>query len=68
VSGVGLPAIFVTLRSANGEQAHNARPVVDASGGLLVADAPLTPEWVSSNRPRPATEPTGLRRCRAAAG
>ena len=42
VAGVGLPAIFVPLPIGNGEQALNARPVVDAGGGLLVADAALT--------------------------
>jgi len=46
VAGVGLPAVFVPLPIGNGEQAHNARPVVDAGGGLLVADAAFTPEWV----------------------
>ena len=35
----------------NGEQEHNARPVVDAGGGLLVADGALTPEWVSATVP-----------------
>ena len=49
VSGVGLPAIYVPLPIGNGEQALNARPVVDAGGGLLVADAALTPEWVAAN-------------------
>ncbi|MET0837631.1 MAG: undecaprenyldiphospho-muramoylpentapeptide beta-N-acetylglucosaminyltransferase, partial [Marmoricola sp.] len=51
VSGVGLPAIYVPLPIGNGEQAHNARPVVDAGGGLLVADAALTPEWVAATVP-----------------
>jgi UDP-N-acetylglucosamine--N-acetylmuramyl-(pentapeptide) pyrophosphoryl-undecaprenol N-acetylglucosamine transferase len=51
VSGVGLPAIYVPLPIGNGEQAHNARPVVDAGGGLMVADAALTPEWVRSTVP-----------------
>ena len=51
VSGVGLPAIYVPLPIGNGEQALNARPVVDAGGGLLVADAALTPEWVSATVP-----------------
>jgi UDP-N-acetylglucosamine--N-acetylmuramyl-(pentapeptide) pyrophosphoryl-undecaprenol N-acetylglucosamine transferase len=48
VSGVGLPAVFVPLPIGNGEQALNARPVVDAGGALLVADAALTPEWVAT--------------------
>jgi UDP-N-acetylglucosamine--N-acetylmuramyl-(pentapeptide) pyrophosphoryl-undecaprenol N-acetylglucosamine transferase len=51
VSGVGLPAIYVPLPIGNGEQAQNARPVIDAGGGLLVADGDLTPAWVSENVP-----------------
>ena len=51
VSGVGLPAVYVPLPIGNGEQALNARPVVDAGGGLLVADAALTPEWVAATIP-----------------
>jgi len=35
---VGLPAVYVPLPIGNGEQALNARPTVDAGGGLLVAD------------------------------
>ena len=37
VAAVGLPAVFVPLPIGNGEQELNARPVVDAGGGLLVA-------------------------------
>jgi UDP-N-acetylglucosamine--N-acetylmuramyl-(pentapeptide) pyrophosphoryl-undecaprenol N-acetylglucosamine transferase len=51
VSGVGLPAVFVPLPHGNGEQALNARPVVEAGGALLVADAELTPEWVREHVP-----------------
>jgi UDP-N-acetylglucosamine--N-acetylmuramyl-(pentapeptide) pyrophosphoryl-undecaprenol N-acetylglucosamine transferase len=51
VSGVGLPAVYVPLPIGNGEQALNARPVVDAGGGLLVSDAALTPEWVAGSIP-----------------
>jgi UDP-N-acetylglucosamine--N-acetylmuramyl-(pentapeptide) pyrophosphoryl-undecaprenol N-acetylglucosamine transferase len=51
VSGVGLPAVFVPLPIGNGEQALNARPVVDAGGGLLVADGALTPDWVAATLP-----------------
>ena len=47
VSAVGLPAVYVPLPHGNGEQALNARPVVDHGGGLLVADADLTPAMVS---------------------
>jgi UDP-N-acetylglucosamine--N-acetylmuramyl-(pentapeptide) pyrophosphoryl-undecaprenol N-acetylglucosamine transferase len=67
VSGVGLPAIFVPLPIGNGEQAHNARPVVDAGGGLLVADAALTPEWVSSTVPDLLNDPDRLAAMSAAA-
>jgi UDP-N-acetylglucosamine--N-acetylmuramyl-(pentapeptide) pyrophosphoryl-undecaprenol N-acetylglucosamine transferase len=51
VAAVGLPAVFVPLPIGNGEQALNARPVVDAGGGLLVDDAALTPEWVAATVP-----------------
>ncbi|MGY2875288.1 UDP-N-acetylglucosamine--N-acetylmuramyl-(pentapeptide) pyrophosphoryl-undecaprenol N-acetylglucosamine transferase [Marmoricola sp. URHA0025 HA25] len=51
VAGVGLPAIFVPLPIGNGEQALNARPVVDAGGGLLVADGAFTTEWVRTQVP-----------------
>ncbi|MEO5652028.1 MAG: undecaprenyldiphospho-muramoylpentapeptide beta-N-acetylglucosaminyltransferase [Marmoricola sp.] len=60
VSGVGLPAIYVPLPIGNGEQALNARPVVDAGGGLLVSDAALTPEWVCATVPDLLTDPERL--------
>jgi len=46
LAAVGLPAVYVPLPIGNGEQALNARPVVDAGGGLLVDDAALDPDWV----------------------
>ncbi len=67
VSGVGLPAIYVPLPIGNGEQALNARPVVDAGGGLLVADAALTPEWVAGTVPDLMTDPQRLAAMSAAA-
>jgi UDP-N-acetylglucosamine--N-acetylmuramyl-(pentapeptide) pyrophosphoryl-undecaprenol N-acetylglucosamine transferase len=67
VSGVGLPAIYVPLPIGNGEQALNARPVVDAGGGLLVADAALTPEWVSASVPGLLTDTARLATMGAAA-
>jgi UDP-N-acetylglucosamine--N-acetylmuramyl-(pentapeptide) pyrophosphoryl-undecaprenol N-acetylglucosamine transferase len=51
VAAIGLPAVFVPLPIGNGEQALNARPVVDAGGALLVQDAALTPEWVRATVP-----------------
>jgi UDP-N-acetylglucosamine--N-acetylmuramyl-(pentapeptide) pyrophosphoryl-undecaprenol N-acetylglucosamine transferase len=47
VSAVGLPAVYVPLPIGNGEQRLNALPVVNAGGGLLVADADLTPGFVA---------------------
>ncbi len=47
VSAVGLPAIYVPLPIGNGEQRLNALPVVNAGGGMLVADADLTPDLVA---------------------
>jgi UDP-N-acetylglucosamine--N-acetylmuramyl-(pentapeptide) pyrophosphoryl-undecaprenol N-acetylglucosamine transferase len=43
VTAVGLPAIFVPLPIGNGEQRFNAEPVVEAGGGVLVADDLMTP-------------------------
>ncbi|WP_372727279.1 undecaprenyldiphospho-muramoylpentapeptide beta-N-acetylglucosaminyltransferase [Nocardioides sp.] len=59
-AAVGLPAVFVPLPIGNGEQEHNARPVVNAGGGLLVADAALTSEWVAATVPGLATDPDRL--------
>jgi UDP-N-acetylglucosamine--N-acetylmuramyl-(pentapeptide) pyrophosphoryl-undecaprenol N-acetylglucosamine transferase len=55
-AAVGLPAVFVPLPIGNGEQELNARPVVDAGGGLLVQDAALTPEWVAATVPALVTD------------
>jgi UDP-N-acetylglucosamine--N-acetylmuramyl-(pentapeptide) pyrophosphoryl-undecaprenol N-acetylglucosamine transferase len=66
-AAVGLPAVFVPLPIGNGEQDHNARPVVDAGGGLLVADGALTSEWVAASVPALATDAERLARMGAAA-
>ncbi|HEX4472008.1 MAG TPA: UDP-N-acetylglucosamine--N-acetylmuramyl-(pentapeptide) pyrophosphoryl-undecaprenol N-acetylglucosamine transferase [Nocardioides sp.] len=49
VSGVGLPAVFVPLPIGNGEQALNAKSVIEAGGGLLVDDGDLSPAWLSAH-------------------
>ncbi|NLV80501.1 MAG: undecaprenyldiphospho-muramoylpentapeptide beta-N-acetylglucosaminyltransferase [Rhodococcus sp.] len=49
VSAVGLPAVYVPLPHGNGEQELNARPVVAAGGGMIVADADLTPAFVAES-------------------
>ena len=46
LAAVGLPAVYVPLPIGNGEQALNARPLVDAGAGLLVDDADLDPAYV----------------------
>ncbi|WP_295625800.1 glycosyltransferase [uncultured Corynebacterium sp.] len=46
ISAVGLPAVYVPLPHGNGEQALNATDIVEAGGGMLVADAALTPATV----------------------
>ena len=60
VACVGLPAVFVPLPIGNGEQARNARPVVDSGGGLLVDDADLTADWVASHVPGLLADTAGL--------
>jgi UDP-N-acetylglucosamine--N-acetylmuramyl-(pentapeptide) pyrophosphoryl-undecaprenol N-acetylglucosamine transferase len=47
VTAVGLPAVYVPLPIGNGEQRLNALPVVKAGGGMLIADAELTPGFVA---------------------
>ena len=66
----GLPAVFVPLPIGNGEQELNARPVVDAGGGLLVADADAHPRVGVGHRAGPGhrRRPAGhdvRRRCLA---
>jgi len=48
VSAAGLPAVYVPLPIGNGEQRLNALPVVQAGGGLLLADTDLTPAYVGA--------------------
>jgi UDP-N-acetylglucosamine--N-acetylmuramyl-(pentapeptide) pyrophosphoryl-undecaprenol N-acetylglucosamine transferase len=66
-AAVGLPGIFVPLPHGNGEQEHNARPVVDAGGGVLLADADLTSAWVAGHVPALLGDPTRLAAMGAAA-
>lgn len=50
-AAIGLPVVFVPYPHGNGEQARNADLVVSAGGGLLLADAACTPEWVATEVP-----------------
>ncbi|WP_055426503.1 UDP-N-acetylglucosamine--N-acetylmuramyl-(pentapeptide) pyrophosphoryl-undecaprenol N-acetylglucosamine transferase [Bifidobacterium aesculapii] len=51
LTALGLPAVYVPLPIGNGEQRFNAQPVVEAAGGVMVADAELTPAWVREHVP-----------------
>ncbi|MBC9732088.1 undecaprenyldiphospho-muramoylpentapeptide beta-N-acetylglucosaminyltransferase [Nocardioides marmotae] len=66
-AATGVPAIFVPLPIGNGEQAHNARPVVDAGGALLVSDAAFTSDWVARTVPALARDRERLAAMSAAA-
>ena len=45
---VGLPTVFVPLPHGNGEQARNARFLVEADAALLVADSDLSPDLLAA--------------------
>ena len=55
-AATGVPTIFVPLPIGNGEQALNARPVVEAGGALVVDDADFTPDYVARTVPALATD------------
>jgi len=48
LSAIGIPAVYVPFPIGNGEQRLNAAGVVEAGGGLLVADRDFTPAWARS--------------------
>ena len=56
-AAVGLPAVFVPYPHGNGEQARNAALVVEAGGGLLLADAGLHPDVGRHRDPGAARRP-----------
>lgn len=60
VSATGLPAVYVPLPHGNGEQELNARPIVAAGGGILVADSGLTAGYVRSEIVTLITDPERL--------
>ena len=67
LTAVGLPGAYVPLPVGNGEQRLNAEPVVAAGGGLLVADADCTPEWVRRRLLPLLADPAALQRMGGAA-
>ncbi len=48
LAAVGLPAVLVPLPIGNGEQALNARPLVEAGAALVVEDAALDAAYVTA--------------------
>lgn len=51
LAALGVPAVYVPLPIGNGEQRFNAAGVVDAGGGIMVADRDFTSEWVAHTIP-----------------
>lgn len=67
-AAVGLPAVFVPYPHGNGEQARNAAGVVAAGGGVLLADADCTADWVAAEIPTLIRPDVLARMARALAG
>lgn len=61
LTALGLPAVYVPLPIGNGEQRFNAQPVVEAEGGVMVADADMTPAWVREHVPALLADPERLK-------
>jgi UDP-N-acetylglucosamine--N-acetylmuramyl-(pentapeptide) pyrophosphoryl-undecaprenol N-acetylglucosamine transferase len=65
-AAVGLPAVFVPYPHGNGEQALNAELVVNAGGGILLADRNCTSVWVAEEIPALFAHPDRLSWMRSA--
>lgn len=48
LAAFGVPAVFVPYPVGNGEQAVNARDLVEAGGAILVRDADFTSGWIET--------------------
>jgi UDP-N-acetylglucosamine--N-acetylmuramyl-(pentapeptide) pyrophosphoryl-undecaprenol N-acetylglucosamine transferase len=59
-AAVGLPAVFVPYPHGNGEQARNAELVVNAGGGIMLADSNCTSAWVAQEIPTLFSHPNRL--------
>ena len=66
VSAVGLPAFFVPLPHGNGEQALNARGLVDGGGARLVEDRLFTADVIRTQLLPLLTDAAALERMSAA--
>lgn len=67
LAALGLPAVYVPLPVGNGEQRLNARPVVEAGGGVLVPDVELDAAWVRERLVPMLTDASALEQMGAAA-
>ncbi len=69
LAALGIGAVYVPLPIGNGEQRRNAADVVAAGGGTIVADAELTPAYVTGPLRELLADPDRLAAMgRAAAG
>nr|WP_205709308.1 undecaprenyldiphospho-muramoylpentapeptide beta-N-acetylglucosaminyltransferase [Kineococcus siccus] len=67
LTALGLPGVYVPLPIGNGEQRRNAESVVEAGGGVLVADAELDAAFVRSRVVPLLSDPGALAAAAAAA-
>jgi UDP-N-acetylglucosamine--N-acetylmuramyl-(pentapeptide) pyrophosphoryl-undecaprenol N-acetylglucosamine transferase len=67
VASVGLPGVSVPWPIGNGEQALNARAVIEAGGGMLVDDADLSAHWLATHAVPLLLDPARLATMGAAA-
>lgn len=68
LAALGIPGVYVPFPHGNGEQRFNAEPTVAAGGGLLVADADFTADWVRTEiEPLISDQPRLIRMGAAAA-
>lgn len=68
IAAVGLPAVFVPYPHSNGEQAVNARPLVDVGAAFMVRDEDLSAAVVEELVGELALDPERLETMSAAAG
>ncbi|UFU05121.1 undecaprenyldiphospho-muramoylpentapeptide beta-N-acetylglucosaminyltransferase [Ruania halotolerans] len=61
LAALGIPAVYVPLPVGNGEQRRNATGVIEAGGGLLVADGDLTTPWLRDHVVPLIADPERLR-------
>lgn len=66
-AAVGLPAVYVPYAVGNGEQRFNVEGLVAAGGGLMVADAEFTGDWVRTNLVPLVSDSRGLTKMAASA-